>query len=86
MNKGHVLQVMGPVVDVKFENGQLPDIYNALKVQIERPNQEPVTLSLGSRASPWRRRCTYNRNVINRRTTTWCRCRRYGCPDFSSSW
>ena len=38
MNKGHVLQVMGPVVDVKFENGQLPDIYNALKVQIERPN------------------------------------------------
>ncbi len=46
MNKGHVLQVMGPVVDVKFENGQLPDIYNALKVQIERPNQEPVTLSL----------------------------------------
>ena len=25
MNKGHVLQVMGPVVDVKFENGQLPE-------------------------------------------------------------
>lgn len=34
MNKGRVLQVMGPVVDVKFENGQLPSIYNALKVQI----------------------------------------------------
>ncbi|MCP3761469.1 F0F1 ATP synthase subunit beta [Domibacillus sp. A3M-37] len=34
MNKGRVLQVMGPVVDVKFENGQLPAIYNALKVQI----------------------------------------------------
>ena len=34
MNKGHVLQVMGPVVDVKFANGQLPDIYNSLKVQI----------------------------------------------------
>ncbi len=32
MNKGHVLQVMGPVVDVKFENGQLPAIYNALTV------------------------------------------------------
>src|SRR5699024_1513871 len=32
MNKGYVLQVMGPVVDVKFDNGQLPDIYNALKV------------------------------------------------------
>ena len=38
MNKGHVLQVMGPVVDVKFDNGQLPEIYNALTVTIERPN------------------------------------------------
>ncbi|MFC5589161.1 F0F1 ATP synthase subunit beta [Sporosarcina soli] len=46
MNKGHILQVMGPVVDVKFENGQLPEIYNALKVQIERPNEDPVTLTL----------------------------------------
>ena len=46
MNKGHVLQVMGPVVDVKFEDGQLPAIYNALKVQIERPNAEPETLTL----------------------------------------
>ncbi|MGG3913974.1 F0F1 ATP synthase subunit beta [Bacillus sp. es.034] len=34
MNKGHVLQVMGPVVDVKFASGQLPDIYNSLKIQI----------------------------------------------------
>ncbi|WP_335872983.1 F0F1 ATP synthase subunit beta [Bacillus sp. 2205SS5-2] len=32
MNTGHVLQIMGPVVDVKFKNGQLPDLYNALKV------------------------------------------------------
>ncbi|NYF23502.1 F0F1 ATP synthase subunit beta [Sporosarcina sp. JAI121] len=46
MNKGQVLQVMGPVVDVKFEDGQLPAIYNALKVQIERPNAEPETLTL----------------------------------------
>ena len=46
MNKGHVLQVMGPVVDVKFANGQLPSIYNALTVTIERPNEEPTTLAL----------------------------------------
>ena len=32
MNKGRVLQVMGPVVDVKFENGHLPEINNALKI------------------------------------------------------
>lgn len=46
MNKGHVIQVMGPVVDVKFDNGQLPAIYNALTVKIERPNEEPTTLTL----------------------------------------
>ncbi len=33
MNKGRITQVMGPVVDVKFENGQLPEIYNALRVE-----------------------------------------------------
>ena len=32
-NKGYVSQVMGPVVDVKFEEGKLPDIYNALTVE-----------------------------------------------------
>lgn len=46
MSKGHILQVMGPVVDVKFEDGNLPKIYNALKVQIERPNAEVETLTL----------------------------------------
>ncbi|WP_342600142.1 F0F1 ATP synthase subunit beta [Psychrobacillus sp. FSL H8-0483] len=46
MNKGQVLQVMGPVVDVKFDNGHLPAIYNALTVAIERPNQAPSTLTL----------------------------------------
>ncbi|HSI67741.1 MAG TPA: F0F1 ATP synthase subunit beta, partial [Planococcus sp. (in: firmicutes)] len=46
MNTGHVLQVMGPVVDVKFGNGQLPSIYNALTVIIDRPGQAQVTLTL----------------------------------------
>ena len=46
MNKGRVLQVMGAVVDVKFDNGKLPEIFNALTVKIERPNEEPQLLSL----------------------------------------
>ncbi|MFC7685815.1 F0F1 ATP synthase subunit beta [Ureibacillus sp. GCM10028918] len=46
MNIGHVIQVMGPVVDVKFSNGQLPAIYNALTVKIERRNGEVETLTL----------------------------------------
>ncbi|CAH0345083.1 F0F1 ATP synthase subunit beta [Bacillus sp. CECT 9360] len=33
MNKGRITQVMGPVVDVKFESGQLPQIYNALRIE-----------------------------------------------------
>lgn len=33
MNIGRVIQVMGPVVDVKFDNGQLPKIYNALRIE-----------------------------------------------------
>ena len=33
--KGSVAQVMGPVVDVRFEEGALPAIYNALTIPIE---------------------------------------------------
>ena len=33
-SKGTVSQVMGPVVDVKFENGELPDIYTALEIPV----------------------------------------------------
>lgn len=32
MSKGRITQVMGPVVDVKFESGQLPRIHNALRI------------------------------------------------------
>ena len=34
-NTGIVVQVMGPVVDVRFKEGSLPPIYNALTVLIE---------------------------------------------------
>jgi len=34
-NIGRVVQVMGPVVDVRFEEGQLPAIYNAIKIKDE---------------------------------------------------
>ncbi|MHB1398526.1 MAG: F0F1 ATP synthase subunit beta [Trichloromonadaceae bacterium] len=32
MNKGKITQVIGPVIDVEFEAGRLPEIYHALKV------------------------------------------------------
>jgi F-type H+-transporting ATPase subunit beta len=34
MSKGHVVQVMGPVVDVAFEQGHLPAILNAVKIDV----------------------------------------------------
>ncbi|CAH1193378.1 ATP synthase subunit beta [Paenibacillus plantiphilus] len=33
MKKGRVVSVMGPVVDVEFERGHLPEILNAIKVE-----------------------------------------------------
>src|SRR5580704_7985262 len=35
MNKGTISQVIGPVVDVKFEKG-VPAIYNALEIAMEK--------------------------------------------------
>src|SRR6266446_10024423 len=44
MNKGKIVQVIGPVVDVEFP-GELPGIYNALTVDYKVENQ-PVKLTL----------------------------------------
>jgi len=49
MSEGHVTQVMGPVIDVKFDDDKLPAIYNALKVKleaVESGEQAPADLTL----------------------------------------
>ena len=38
MKKGTITQIIGPVVDVRFENGELPALYNALHVQNGKEN------------------------------------------------
>jgi F-type H+-transporting ATPase subunit beta len=35
INTGHVVQVIGPVVDVQFEEGKLPPIYSAVQITSE---------------------------------------------------
>ena len=35
MNKGKIVQVIGPVVDVEFADGELPNIYDALTINYE---------------------------------------------------
>jgi F-type H+/Na+-transporting ATPase subunit beta len=42
MSIGRVIQVMGPVVDVEFQRGYLPEIYNAIKVK--RTDASELTL------------------------------------------
>jgi F-type H+-transporting ATPase subunit beta len=44
MNKGKIVQVIGPVVDIDFSEGQLPEILNAIK--IPRTNVEGITEEL----------------------------------------
>ena len=46
MNKGKIVQVIGPVVDVEFpRDGPLPGIYNALEIEYE-VNGNPTKLTL----------------------------------------
>ncbi len=35
-NKGTISQIIGPVVDVKFEEGKIPPIFNALEISMEK--------------------------------------------------
>jgi F-type H+/Na+-transporting ATPase subunit beta len=43
-NKGQIIQVIGPVLDIEFENKHLPEIYNAIKIPRISPegNQEDL--------------------------------------------
>ncbi len=56
MNKGKIIQVMGPVVDVSFEDGVLPDLYNAINIERQGETGEneklvcEVALHLGDNA------------------------------------
>jgi len=44
MNKGKIIQVMGPVVDVSFEEGVLPALYNAINIERTGEGGEKETL------------------------------------------
>lgn len=39
MNTGRIVQVLGPVVDVRFEGGQLPNLNNALTINYKAQNE-----------------------------------------------
>ncbi|MEO7134605.1 MAG: F0F1 ATP synthase subunit beta [Vicinamibacterales bacterium] len=41
---GKVIQVIGPVIDVEFEGGHLPNIYNALRIVATLPTGEQIDI------------------------------------------
>ncbi|MBN8248008.1 MAG: F0F1 ATP synthase subunit beta, partial [Verrucomicrobia bacterium] len=45
MNKGKIVQIIGPVVDIEFPT-ELPAIYNALTVEFTPPGSSPTKLTL----------------------------------------
>lgn len=46
--KGKIIQIIGPVVDIEFEDGQLPKIYNAVKIprRTVEGNQEDLIVEV----------------------------------------
>ncbi len=51
---GEVVQVIGPVVDVKFTGGKVPSIYNAVKIDYEKENIH-ITLEIAQHLAVGRR-------------------------------
>ena len=35
LNKGYVSQIIGPVLDIEFPDGNLPPIYSAIKIELD---------------------------------------------------
>ena len=45
ISEGRITQVIGPVVDVEFPDGNLPEIYDAIIVQDKAPNGNDINLT-----------------------------------------
>lgn len=48
MNKGRVLQITGPVIDVEFNRGELPEVLNAIRItkKAEAPGEPNIDLTV----------------------------------------
>src|ERR1700710_1634323 len=45
-NIGRVVQVIGPVLDVEFEAGNLPELYNALEINATAPDGSQIRVTV----------------------------------------
>ena len=46
MNKGRIIQIMGPVIDINFEGGELPALYNAIHLKSPENENETIVLEV----------------------------------------
>ena len=53
--KGKIVQVIGPVVDVWFENGELPELMNAIEIPLHE--QDPLVVEVAQHIGDERVRC-----------------------------
>ncbi|MDH5656968.1 MAG: F0F1 ATP synthase subunit beta, partial [Spirochaetia bacterium] len=44
-NKGKIIQVIGSVLDIGFEAGNLPEIYNAIEIDVQRDGAKEVIIA-----------------------------------------
>ena len=42
---GKIVQVIGPVIDVAFENDHLPELYNAVTVSATTPDGQTINVT-----------------------------------------
>ena len=60
MNKGTIAQVIGPVVDVDFNEGEIPRVLNALVIE-----REGWKTGTGSGPASWGKPCAHYRDGLN---------------------
>ena len=70
MSKGRVVTITGPVVDIEFERGQLPEILNAIKIE-RNDNGVLSTMTVEAAVHLGDNLVRSYRNVLNRRTCAW---------------
>jgi F-type H+-transporting ATPase subunit beta len=56
-NLGKVVQVIGPVVDVEFPSGNLPEIYNAVEIVKDEENNDRLVIEVMQQLGDNRVRC-----------------------------
>ena len=67
-NIGKVVQVMGAVIDIRFEIDNLPALNNAIEVE---NGDKKLIVEVAQHL--WRRRCKMYCHGINRRSCPWCK-------------